>query len=293
MMAWFAGERWGVVMVMAPPSAIEPTDHPSGVALRSAMESCVDARFVHGSTLSSVSTAADVRAALAESADPADAIHLQRFFKTGPGEYGEGDAFIGVRVPATRRVVKRFRGLDPGEIDLLLDSDVHEHRLAAVLLLVDAYPADPDAVFVQYLAAVARGRVNNWDLVDASAEHIVGPQVRTGRAPASLLDDLAASPDLWERRVGVLATFDFIKRGDAGPALRLCEALLPDRHDLIQKATGWMLREVGKRVSRDALLGFLDAHAGAMGRTALSYATEHLAPEQRAHYRALRPEPRR
>lgn len=243
---------------------------------------------MQGSTLSLVSTAEDVRAELALAADPADATHLQRFFKTGPGEYGEGDVFIGVRVPATRLVVKKFRGLDPGEVELLLDSEVHEHRLAAVLLLVAAYPKDPDAVYVQYLAAVARGRVNNWDLVDASAEHIVGPHVRLGRAPHSVLDELAASPDLWERRVGVLATFDFIKSGDAGPALRLSEALLGDRHDLIQKATGWMLREAGKRVSREALLGFLDAHAAAMPRTMLSYATEHLDPDLRAEYRSRR-----
>lgn len=237
---------------------------------------------------SGVGSATDVRAALAESADPDDAVHLQRFFKTGPGEYGEGDVFVGVRVPATRAVVKRFRGLDPGEIELLLDDPVHEHRLAGVLLLVAAYPLDPEGVYVAYLAAVARGRVNNWDLVDASAEHIVGPHVRLGRAPQSVLDDLAASPDLWERRVGVLATFDFIKHGDAGPAFRLAKALVSDRHDLIQKSTGRMLREAGKRVSREALLGFLDAHAAAMPRTMLSYATEHLDPELRAHYRALR-----
>ena len=230
-----------------------------------------------------------MRAALAEHADPADAVHLQRFFKTGPGEYGEGDVFIGVRVPATRAVVKRFRGLDPAEIELLLDDPVHEHRLAAVLLLVAAYPRDPDAVYLQYLAAVARGRVNNWDLVDSSAEHIVGPQVRLGRAPARVLDELAASPDLWERRVGVLATFDFIKHGDAEPAFRLAEALLTDRHDLIHKATGWMLREAGKRVSREALLRFLDAHAAAMPRTMLSYATEHLDPAVRAGFRARAP----
>ena len=191
-------------------------------------------------------------------------------------------------VPATRLVVKRFRGLDPGEIELLLDSEVHEHRLAAVLLLVAGYPRDPDAVYVQYLAAVARGRVNHWDLVDSSAEYIVGPHVRLGRAPQSVLDDLAASPDLWERRVAVLATFDFLMHGDAGPTLRLAEALLTDRHDLIHKATGWMLREAGKRVSREVLLGFLDAHAAAMPRTMLSFAIEHLSPEERAHYRALR-----
>ncbi|MGN6501904.1 MAG: DNA alkylation repair protein, partial [Pseudolysinimonas sp.] len=164
-----------------------------------------------------MSTAADVRAALAEQADPEAAAGARRYFKTGPGEYGEGDVFLGVRVPATRAVVKRFRGLDPAEIELLLDDEVHECRLAAVLLLVQAYPRDPDAVFVQYLAAVARGRVNNWDLVDSSAPQIVGAHVRTGRAPAAVLDRLAASSDLWERRVAVLATLDFTRHGDAGP----------------------------------------------------------------------------
>lgn len=235
-----------------------------------------------------MATAEDVRAALAASADPADAVHLQRFFKTGPGEYGEGDRFIGVRVPATRAVVRRFRGLAPEEIERLLDDPVHEHRLAGILLLVAGYPRDPDAVFDAYLAAVARGRVNNWDLVDCSAEHIVGPHVRDGRAPQSTLDRLVASADLWERRVAVLSTFHFIKHGDGGPALRLAEQLLGDPHDLIHKAVGWMLREVGKRVSMHELTAFLDAHAARMPRTMLSYATEHLPPERRAAYRALR-----
>ena len=232
--------------------------------------------------------AADVRAALAEYADPADAVHLQRFFKTGAGQYGEGDVFLGVRVPATRSVVKRFRDLELPEIDALLDDAEHEHRLAGVLLLVERYRAEPEAVFDIYLAAVARGRVNNWDLVDSSAEFIVGPEVRSGRVPAALLDDLAASPLLWERRVAVLATFDFIKHGDPGPTLHLAAALLSDREDLMQKAVGWMLREVGKRVSREVLTGFLDTHAAAMPRTMLSYAVEHLDPEDRARYRAMR-----
>lgn len=233
-------------------------------------------------------TAADVRAALAEAADPGDAVHLQRFFKTGQGEYGEGDVFIGVRVPATRAVVKRFRDLAMPEIEELLDDPVHEHRFAGLLILVAQYRDSPDEVFDTYVAAVSRGRVNNWDLVDATAEHIVGPYVRAGRASVALLDDLAASSALWERRVAVLATFDLIKHGDAAPTLAMCERLLTDREDLIQKATGWMLREVGKRVSRDALTGFLDANAPAMPRTMLSYATEHLDPADRARYRALR-----
>jgi 3-methyladenine DNA glycosylase AlkD len=234
-------------------------------------------------------TADSVRAALAEHADPVRAAGSLRFFKTGPGQYGEGDLFIGATVPETRAVVKRFRGMALAEIDALLDDGIHEHRLAGVLLLVAHYRDEPEAVFDTYLAAVERGRVNNWDLVDSSSEHIVGPEVRSGRAPLELLDDLAASPSLWERRVAVLATFHFIKHGDPAPTLRLAEALLADRHDLMHKAVGWMLREVGKRVSRDALAGFLDAHAAQMPRTMLSYAIERLEPEERARYRGMRP----
>jgi 3-methyladenine DNA glycosylase AlkD len=231
-------------------------------------------------------TAEAVRAALADVANAADAVFLQRFFKTGPGEYGEGDVFLGVRVPATRAVVKRFRGLPFDEIDALLDDDVHEHRLAGLLLLIDASRADPALAAERYLAAVRRGRVDNWDLVDSSAEFLLGEWLVD--RDRSVLDDLAASPVLWERRVAVLATFAFLKRGDASTTLELAARLLGDREDLMRKAVGWMLREVGKRVSRDALLGFLDEHAARMPRTMLSYATEHLSPEERAAYRALR-----
>ncbi len=238
-----------------------------------------------------MASAEDVRNALSEVADPADAAFLQRFFKTGPGQYGEGDVFIGVRVPATRGVVRRFRelppqGLDYDELDELLDSPVHEHRLAGALLLVARYKKDPQGVFERYLAAVRRGRINNWDLVDASSEFIVGEHLAD--RDRALLDELAASGSLWERRVAVLATFQFIKNGDPSTTFALAERLLTDREDLMHKAVGWMLREVGKRVSREQLTGFLDAHAAAMPRTMLSYATEHLEPEVRARYRAMR-----
>ncbi|WP_067542897.1 DNA alkylation repair protein [Nocardia crassostreae] len=241
-------------------------------------------------------TAAGVRAELAKAADPADAIHLQRFFKTGPGEYGEGDVFIGVRVPQTRKVAKAFAGMDLPEIDKLLDSEVHEHRLAGLVLLNDRMAkamskrgADPglqQRIVDLYLAAVRRGRVNNWDLVDASVEFVLGPWYLD--CPRELLFELAAQESLWERRVALLTTFAFIKAGDPRTTLELCERLLVDRRDLIQKAVGWMLREIGKRVDAAVLTGFLDAHPAEMGRTALSYATEHLTPEQRAHYRAQR-----
>jgi 3-methyladenine DNA glycosylase AlkD len=230
-------------------------------------------------------TAQNVRMALAAVADPAQVAGLSRFFKTGAGEYGEGDVFIGVRVPDLRRAIRPFRGLPLDEVDALLDDVVHEHRLAGVLLLVARYPRAPEEVVERYLAAVRRGRVNNWDLVDASSEFILGPWLLD--RDRGLLFELAASEMLWERRVAMLATFEFIKHGDPSTTFALAERLLGDRHDLMQKAVGWMLREVGKRVAREPLIAFLDAHAAAMPRTMLSYATEHLTPDERAHYRAL------
>lgn len=239
-------------------------------------------------------TAAAVQAALRAIADPADAIHLQRFFKTGPGEYGEGDVFIGVRVPATRAVAKRFAALSLDEIDLLLDSPVHEDRFAGLVVLNARFAAASkprtfdDAARAEmvdrYLAAVRRGRVNNWDLVDVSAENIVGPWLLD--KPRELLFELAGADSLWERRVALLSSFAFIKSGDATTTFALAERLLDDRRDLIQKALGWMLREVGKRIEQRLLTDFLDRHAADLGRTALSYATEHLDPARRAHYRA-------
>ncbi|NEN04907.1 DNA alkylation repair protein [Diaminobutyricibacter tongyongensis] len=241
-------------------------------------------------------TAVQVMDALAEVADPDDAVFLQRFFKTGPGQYGEGDVFIGVRVPATRAVAKRFAELPLEEIGVLLDSGVHEHRLAGLVILNRLFErasrpkarddAQRERLADFYLAGVRRGRVNNWDLVDGSAEFVLGEYLVD--RPRDLLFELAGSDVLWERRVAVLSTFAFIKRGDASTTLALAERLLDDREDLMQKAVGWMLREVGKRVDQVELLSFLDAHAPAMPRTMLSYATEHLAPAQRAAYRAAR-----
>ena len=250
-----------------------------------------------GDPLTSGSTAAELAAAIDAAGDPDDAAFLRRFFKTGPGQYGEGDVFVGVRVPATRAIVKRFERMPLTEAAALLESPVHEHRLAALLVMVRQFevasrPRSRDdvarlALHDAYLAAVRAGRVNNWDLVDGSAEWLVGEVLReAGRGDDPLLDRLAASGSLWERRVAVLATFAFIKAGDARPTLRLAPRLLDDREDLMHKAVGWMLREVGKRVDRDLLVGFLDEYAPRMPRTMLSYATEHLPPDERAAYRA-------
>ncbi|GAA4379988.1 DNA alkylation repair protein [Agromyces bauzanensis] len=250
-------------------------------------------------TASAAGTAGEVQAALAEHASPERAAGSARFFKTGPGEYGEGDRFIGSTLPATRAIVARFARLPLAEHALLLASDVHEHRMTALLIMVRQFqtasrPRTRDdaaraALHEAYLAAVRGGRVNNWDLVDSSAPVLVGEfLLESGRGDDPLLDRLAASASLWERRVAVLATFAFIKAGDGAPTLRLAPRLLDDREDLVHKAVGWMLRELGKRVDRDALLAFLDEYAARMPRTMLSYATEHLTPEERAAYRARR-----
>jgi 3-methyladenine DNA glycosylase AlkD len=172
------------------------------------------------------------------------------------------------------------------QVNILLDSGVHEHRFVGLLILVAQYPASPAAIADFYLAAVRRGRVNNWDLVDCSAEFILGEYYY--ERPRDVLFKLAASDSVWERRVAMLSTFGFIKHGDASTALELATILSPDEHDLIRKAVGWMLREVGKRVDPALLITYLDEHAAQLSRTSLSYATEHLTTDQISHYRSMR-----
>lgn len=226
-----------------------------------------------------------LRRDLRSEADPTDAVNLQRFFKTGPGQYGEGDRFLGVRVPALRRLARAYRGLGVADALTLLQSEWHEERLLGLLLLVGLYQrgedGDRQAVYDTYLAHTRH--INNWDLVDASAEHIVGPHVHPDH-PA-MLERLARSPDLWERRIAMLATFHWIKRGEFAPALRIARLLLDDRHDLIHKAVGWMLREIGKR-DRSVEVAFLREHHADMPRTALRYAIEHFPERERKRYLA-------
>ena len=240
------------------------------------------------------STAAAVRDDLAALADPVRAAGTARYFQTGPGQNGEGDVFLGVRLPDIRQVVKRFAGLPLPEVEELLTGAVHEHRLAALLILVSQFQrasrtrtrdeAARARLAAFYLDAVRRGLVNNWDLVDSSAPALLGEYLVD--RPRDVLFELAGSDSLWHRRVAMLASSAFLLRGDAATTLELAELLLGDKESLIHKAVGWMLREVGKRVDRALLLGFLDEHAPRMPRTALSYATEHLDPELRARYRA-------
>ncbi len=202
--------------------------------------------------------AADVEKSLEKFADAEDALFLQRFFKTGRGEYGEGDVLIGVRVPQTRQVCKNFKDLPLEEIKKLIQSKVHEYRLSAVILLANQFKKADETMRTQlytfYLRALDDGCINNWDIVDISAELIVGEYV-WGK-PLDPIFTLAKSNDVWHRRVAVLSTFAFIKKGDPLPTLKLAEQLLHDPHDLIRKAVGWMLREVGKRADRELLLGF-------------------------------------
>lgn len=229
---------------------------------------------------------------LARFADPAGAAARARFFKAGPGEYGEGDVFLGATVPQVRAVLRRHPDLPLDALDDLLASDVHEHRFLAAIAYARAYAqaarrgddAACQAVYEHYLAH--SNRFNNWDLVDCSAEHVVGPHLDI--VGSAILDELAASPLLWDRRIAMLATFHRIKRGESADAVRVAEALLGDREPLIHKAVGWMLREVGKRVSEATLVAFLDAHVHGMPAVMLSYATERLTPAQRADYRARR-----
>lgn len=237
-------------------------------------------------TASEAATAQDVKKALLQYASAADAMFLQRFFKTGKGQYGEGDVFMGVRVPNTRKVCKQFRDLPLEEVQKLLDSEVHEHRLAGVILLVGQFRRgtliQQHVVYDLYMQNVWEGRINNWDIVDSSASYISGPWLRD--KPKDVLFKLAESSSVWHRRVAVLSTFTYIDRGQTDTFISLAEKLLHDPHDLMHKAVGWGLREVGKRGNRAVQLTFLDAHAHDMPRTMLRYAIEHLSPEQKQQY---------
>lgn len=231
-------------------------------------------------------TVADARADLRAQADPGVARVLQGFFKTAPGEYGAGDVFLGVKVPPVRALAKRCRDLPLDGVLELLRSRFHEERLLALIVLVLKY-ADGDEplrqqVYDLYLANTAF--VNNWDLVDVSAHLIVGPHLAGRRGKAPLLA-LARSASVWERRIAVIATSHYIRRGEHATTLRLAKLLLRDPHDLMHKAVGWMLREVGKR-DVAALRGFLDEHHKAMPRTMLRYAIERLDPGERRRYMA-------
>ena len=228
---------------------------------------------------------AAIRAELHESADPARAVHSQRFFKTGPGQYGEGDKFLGLTVPVMRGLVRKYRELDDASALQLLASPWHEERLVGLMLLVQGYDEGNESrrekIHRSYLANTRQ--INNWDLVDASAGSIVGQHLDA--TDIALLERLAGSKDIWERRIAIISTFHFIKRNEFGPTLKIARLLLRDSHDLIHKAVGWMLREVGKR-DRAAEDSFLKKHYQQMPRTMLRYAIERHPENVRKKYLA-------
>ncbi len=228
-------------------------------------------------------SAARVLTELKVHANAAKAEHAQGFFKTGPGEYGEGDKFLGIRVPVQRRIARNFKNLPLDEVLKLLTSKWHEARLTALIILVQQYKCgDEDGrngIFRLYLDHTAF--INGWDLVDSSAHFIVGPHLDPYER--GLLDELADSASIWERRIAMISTYHYIKIGEFADALRIAELLLRDDEDLIHKAVGWMLREIGNR-NLDAEEAFLKIYYSTMPRTMLRYAIERFPEARRLAY---------
>jgi 3-methyladenine DNA glycosylase AlkD len=229
-------------------------------------------------------TVSALRAELRKAGSSKKAAASAWFFKTGKGEYAEGDRFIGVTVPEQRAIAKRYRHLPLSTLEALLHSAWHEERLIALFLLVNAFETGDVAMRKRVYTIYCRNTrfVNNWDLVDSSAEYIVGPFL-DGRSTA-VLTRFAKSKLLWERRIAIVATHHWIRRGSSKEALRIAAILVHDKHDLIQKAVGWMLREVGVYCSRAEEEVFLQKYAATMPRTMLRYALEHFPASRRIYY---------
>ena len=232
--------------------------------------------------------AVDLQNILNQHASDTDAIFLQRFFKTGPGEYGEGDLFIGLRVPQTRQICRDFFELSIDQIEIMLGSPIHEHRLAGLIIMSNQakskkFPTShKELLYELYLRRT--DRINNWDLVDTSCRYVVGGYLMD--KPRDILYQLAESNDLWERRIAIVSTWEFIRHGDLDDTFRLSKVLKNDKQDLIHKASGWMLREAGKKdVNR--LVEFLDENATTMPRTMLRYSIEKLPEAQGRYYLGL------
>lgn len=228
--------------------------------------------------------------------DDAQAGHLMRFFKCGDGEYGEGDRFLGIRCPQTRQLVKIYRNdAELSDCLILTESPWHEIRLAGFLLMIEIYnryrkkknEEGMRTVVACYLESIPRG--NNWDLVDMVAPKILGAWLCTHPEERGVLDELADRTDyLWHQRVAIVANWMLIRDGIYEDTFRIAERFLSHPHDLIHKATGWMLREVGKRGGMDLLVNFLDRHATSMPRTMLRYAIEKFPEPLRLHYLHLK-----
>ena len=234
------------------------------------------------SLLNNARTYSEILRELRNSSDEEKKIVLPKFFKTGKGEYGEGDRFIGVTVPDTRKVAKMYKDISYDILEWLLESEWHECRLCALLILVQKYRKSPEEAVNFYLSHL-KG-INNWDLVDLSAPYILGDFLVT-REDHEVLYRLAESSDMWKQRVAVVSTLMLIRHGQFADTMLLAEKLRSTRHDLMQKAVGWMLREVGKR-DKTLLVDFLERHRLHMPRTMLRYAIEKFSPDERQHFMA-------
>ncbi len=221
--------------------------------------------------------------ALKKLADPERAKQLARYFKTGSGQYGEGDRFYGIRVPDIRKTARQFQELQLEEIESLLQSPMHETRLLSLLMLLDRYRVGGESIKKQIFLfyKTHTKRINNWDLVDISAPGIIG--VHIFEKDRSLLFTLAKSSNVWERRIAVIATMYFISKNDLEDTFTICEKLLTDTHDLMHKACGWALREAGKKDIK-RLESFLETHIKRMPRTMLRYAIEKFPEKKRKAY---------
>jgi len=223
----------------------------------------------------------DFKKELKNKANPKRAKITQRFFKTGPGEYGEGDVFLGIVAPEIRKLVKKYSDLKIKEIIRLLHSKIHEERLTALLIMVKKFQIEKNKEKIYNLYLKNTKYINNWDLVDLSANKIVGDYLLD--KPKSILYKLAKSKSIWERRISIIATFNFIKNNEFEETLKIAKILLNDKHDLIHKAVGWMLREIGKRdlkIEEE----FLKKYYPKMPRTMLRYAIEKFPEKKRKQY---------
>lgn len=227
----------------------------------------------------------ELRKELRKMANPQKAKLLQRFFKTGKGEYAEGDIFLGIVVPEQRKLAKKYYSLDMKQLKILIDSKIHEERMIALFVLVNKYKTTDHKKIIFHFYIKNTKNINNWDLVDLSAPNIVGEHLlKWGPVESSpILITLAKSKNIWERRIAVLATFRFIKENRFDESLEIARMLLEDKHDLIHKAVGWMLREVGKRGLKTEVK-FLDKHYKKMPRTMLRYAIEKFPEKLRIAY---------
>lgn len=232
-------------------------------------------------------TVQQLRRELRKIADSERAENLQRFFKTGIGEYGEGDVFLGIIVPKLRKIAKKYYSLDIKQLKKLIASKFHEERLIALFILINKYKTTNHRKIIFHFYIKNTKYINNWDLVDLSAPNIVGSflwdQQRGPVKSNSILIKLAKSENLWERRIAVLSTFRFIKENQFADSLKIAKILLKDKHDLIHKAAGWMLREIGKRDLKTEI-EFLDKHCTKIPRTMLRYAIERFPEKLRMIY---------